>query len=211
MLSVDNDPAIQPATAPNTRFVLADIMQASFLTMLRQQLQLALAAAATGTGTATPAGSPVGAMADGPWCVVLGVHLCGPLSPRAIELFETCRELDAIILVPCYLDPRTDGELKASARAAGLDPYEAKVDQLVQILRGTADSDDASDSSVASIVRSDGAQLDVKVVRDMAMRTNKGGATSEGAKYCKNAVITGVRRRFASDHLCKRRRDCELH
>ena len=37
VLSVDNNPTIQPATAPNTRFVLADIMQASFLTMLREQ------------------------------------------------------------------------------------------------------------------------------------------------------------------------------
>lgn len=170
--------------------------------MLRQQVLVALAAAASITDI-TPAGAvgsaDVGARTIDPWCVVLGVHLCGPLSPRAIELFATCKELDAIILVPCCLDPWTDGELKASARAAGLDPYEAKIEQLVEMLRRVDDGDTSSDD-VENTAEPGSARVDVSVLRDMAMRTNKGGARSEGATTCKNAVISGLRRpRPASD------------
>ena len=122
---------------------------------------------------------------------MLGVHLCGALSPRAIELFAACKELDAIVLVPCCLDPWADGELKASARAAGRDPYEAKVEQLVGLLRRV---DDTSSDDVESTVEPASARVDVGVLRDMAMRTNKGGARSEGATTCKNAVISALRR-----------------
>lgn len=191
---MDNNPTIQPATAPNTRFVLADIMQASFLTMLREQLDVALAAAPA-------AQSAQGAVTtlDPPWCALLGVHLCGPLSPRAIDLFHACKQLHAIILVPCCLDPRTDGELKADARARGVDPYEAKVEQLTQMLR-CADTVDISEC-IADATRSAAGQgINVSVVRDTTMRTNKGGATSEGGTQCKNAVITGVRQRLLESH-----------
>jgi hypothetical protein len=129
VLSVDNNPTIQPATAPNTRFVLADIMQESFLTSMREQLAEAAIAGAAATAASAAASLENGSGVQQqrqqaqrqppPWCVALGVHLCGPLSPRAIALFEACEQLDALVLVPCCLDPRTDGELKARARAAG--------------------------------------------------------------------------------------------
>jgi hypothetical protein len=129
VLSVDNNPTIQPATAPNTRFVLADIMQESFLTSMREQLAEAAIAGAAATAASAAASLENGSGVQQqrqqaqrqppPWCVALGVHLCGPLSPRAITLFEACEQLDALVLVPCCLDPRTDGELKARARAAG--------------------------------------------------------------------------------------------
>ena len=97
-------------------------MQESFLNTMRQQLD-----AVAGEGfrpssetdacaDAAGAGPRPEAAAAEPWCVALGVHLCGPLSPRAIALFEACERLSALILVPCCLDPRTDGELKAQAR-----------------------------------------------------------------------------------------------
>ena len=54
-------------------------------------------------------------------CVALGVHLCGPLSPAAIGLFEAVPRLDALVLVPCCLDRRTDAALKAEAKAVGVD------------------------------------------------------------------------------------------
>ena len=164
--------------------------------MLRQQVLVALAAAASITviASAGAVGSAdVGARTIDPWCVVLGVHLCGALAPRAIELFATCKELDAIILVPCCLDPRTDGELKASARADGRDPYEAKIEQLVGLLR-RVDDGGASSDEVENTVEPASARVDVGVLRDMAMRTNKGGARSEGATTCKNAVISALRR-----------------
>jgi hypothetical protein len=41
-----------------------------------------------------------------PPCVVVGMHLCGPLSPRAVELFGELTAIDALILAPCCLDKR---------------------------------------------------------------------------------------------------------
>lgn len=37
-------------------------------------------------------------------CVVVGMHLCGPLSPRAVALFGELTAIDALILAPCCLD-----------------------------------------------------------------------------------------------------------
>ena len=34
-------------------------------------------------------------------CVLVGMHLCGPLSPAAIGLFAATPALDALLLVPC--------------------------------------------------------------------------------------------------------------
>lgn len=164
-------------------------MQASFLTMLREQIDVALAAASA----VQSAHEGVTAL-EPPWCVLLGVHLCGPLSPRAIELFDACKQLHAIILVPCCLDPRTDGELKADARARGVDPYEAKVEQLTEMLR-RSDTVHMSDCSPDATRLAAKQGIIVSVVRDTTMRTNKGGATSEGGTQCKNAVITGVRQK----------------
>ena len=62
--------------------------------------------------------------------VLVGVHLCGPLSPRATELFGALPQLEALLLVPCCLDKRTDGFLKAVAKERGVDPYELKVEEL---------------------------------------------------------------------------------
>ncbi len=200
VLSVDNNPTIQPATAPNTRFVLADIMQDAFLATLREQLAVATTAGSSIDTVDAAAPLPSSSAAQSPWCVALGVHLCGPLSPRAITLFEACEQLDALVLVPCCLDPRTDGLLKAAARAAGEDPYDAKVEQLAGLLRANRCGHSGDDESNVMATGSVGCRrsaghmrIDVSVARDSAMRTNKGGAGSEGSTYCKNAVVVGLR------------------
>ena len=107
--------------------------------------------------------------------VAVGVHLCGPLSPRAIELFAATPALDALALVPCCLDKRADAALKAAARARGADPYELKVEELCAQLAPHAH--------------------EVSVRRDGAMRSNFGGEADLGSTTCKDAIIVGVRRR----------------
>ena len=146
-------------------------MHDSFPEAIRQQLQTLDRSSREGT----EAGPSSGSETSRPWCVAVGVHLCGPLAPRAIELFAAIPRLDALVLVPCCLNPRTDGELKAAARAAGEEPYHAKVEQLCGLLRGV------------------GPGVAVSVERDCAMRTNKGGEGSEGGVHSKNALVVALR------------------
>ena len=103
------------------------------------------------------------------------MHLCGLLSPGAIDLFASMKVLSALILVPCCLDKRVDGLLKMEAKARGIDPYEAKVQQLKQMME-------------------DQALADVLVLRDASMRTQARGAESEGSDATKNALIVGRKR-----------------
>ena len=78
-----------------------------------------------------------------------------------------------LLFVPCCLDKRFDATLKAEARAARRDPYDAKVEQLAALMAGVCDA--------------------VSCVRDAEMRTAAGTA-SEGAAAAKNAVLIGRRR-----------------
>jgi hypothetical protein len=39
-------------------------------------------------------------------CMVVGMHLCGALAPRAVALFGELASIDALILAPCCLDKR---------------------------------------------------------------------------------------------------------
>ena len=129
-------------------------------------------APAFGATLAAALPAPAAAAADDDAsCVVLGVHLCGPLSPRAIDLFAASARLGALVLVPCCLDRRTDGALKLQAKSLGLDPYELKVRQLAGLLEGTP--------------------AEVTVVRSAEMRTTDG---TEGGAMCKNAIIVGRKR-----------------
>ena len=146
-------------------------MHGSFPEAIRSQLQTLDRSSRDDTETGPSSGSET----SRPWCVAVGVHLCGPLAPRAIELFAAIPRLDALVLVPCCLNPRTDGELKAAARAAGEEPYHAKVEQLCGLLRGV------------------GGGVAVSVERDCAMRTNKGGEGSEGGVHSKNALVVALR------------------
>ena len=103
----------------------------------------------------------------------MGVHLCGLLSPCAIELFAASEMLRALLLVPCCLDKRTDGLLKMRAKQLGIDPYEAKVRELSELLEAK------------------GAAVTTK--RASSMRTAYGGEETEGSAGVKNAVILGVK------------------
>eukprot|EP00929_Paragymnodinium_shiwhaense_P000063 TRINITY_DN10019_c0_g1_i1.p1 TRINITY_DN10019_c0_g1~~TRINITY_DN10019_c0_g1_i1.p1 ORF type:complete len:372 (-),score=45.76 TRINITY_DN10019_c0_g1_i1:147-1262(-) len=54
--------------------------------------------------------------------VVIGVHLCGALSPRVAELYHSVDCPAALVLVPCCLD-RKDPRAKLAARGLGITPY----------------------------------------------------------------------------------------
>ena len=195
VLMVDSDQRIlldHVDALPNARFVRADICAPGFGAALDAALgaaaaasssaaaaaaaadAFAAAAAAPSASAPAAADSAVAASADTPpSCVLVGVHLCGQLSPRAVELFAAAPALDALLLVPCCLDKRFDATLKAEARAARRDPYDAKVEQLAALMAGVCDA--------------------VSCVRDAEMRTAAGTA-SEGAAAAKNAVLIGRRR-----------------
>ena len=138
--------------------------------------------AAAATSAATPrqvAASTTGQVAataeQPPRCVAVGMHLCGLLSPCAIDLFAATPSLQSLILVPCCLDKRVDGALKFEARQQGIDPYEAKVRQLSTMLQ-------------------DRASAEVVVLREGSMRT-VGGESTEGSDAAKNALIIGTKER----------------
>ena len=158
VLQVDNNPRIKTehiAALANLRYLHADIMDTSFATMLSQELDAIHSKAPPSTR---------------PRYVAMGIHLCGPLSPRAIELFGALDSIEALILVPCCLDRRTDGPVKAKAKILGLDPYEVKVQQLHSLLVEHTEH--------------------VHVFRDLAMRTQSGEQHHAGAK---NAIMLARR------------------
>ena len=191
VLMVDSDHRIlldHVDALPNVRFVRADICAPGFGAALDAALGAAAAASSSAAAAvaaaadafvaaAAPAASAPTVAADSaaspPSCVLVGVHLCGQLSPRAVELFAAAPALDALLLVPCCLDKRFDATLKAEARAARRDPYDAKVEQLAALMAEVCDA--------------------VSCVRDAEMRTASGTA-SEGAAAAKNAVLIGRRR-----------------
>ena len=105
-------------------------------------------------------------------CVAVGMHLCGALSPCAIDLFAATPCLSSLVLVPCCLDKRVDGALKLEARVLGIHPYEAKSRQLASMLRERA-------------------AAEVTVMREETMRTSAGGEATEGSDDAKNALIIG--------------------
>lgn len=54
--------------------------------------------------------------------VVVGLHLCGSLSTRLVELFGAVGEMAVLVLSPCCL-PRKDHTARDLCREKGLDPY----------------------------------------------------------------------------------------
>ena len=161
---------------PNLRFVRADIMASEFGGALENELDAATRGVAAGHAADASNGIAVSS-ASRSSCVALGMHLCGRLSPRAIEIFGNSEALSALVLVPCCLDKRDDALLKARARELRIDPYEAKIEELSKML---AD-----------------APADVTLVRGADMRTN--GAT-EGGASCKNAILFGSKRDLREGH-----------
>ena len=174
VLMVDNNQRVKThhvETLDNVRFLRADIMRDAFEADLAAALGEATAARASGSSGHALAGS-IGAST----CVAVGMHLCGLLSPRAVALFEACRLLEVLVLVPCCLDKRSDSLLKAQAKLRGVEPYEAKVDELRDLLEASQGSH-------------------VAVVRDGSMRTAGGGEATEGGASCKNALLCARKHR----------------
>jgi hypothetical protein len=168
VVMIDSSSAIKTEHAdalPNLTFLRADIMSSAFAATL----DTALTAACTPLPPQAPDRVAV------PGCgIAVGIHLCGKLSPRAVELFCASPLLSTLLLVPCCLHKIADAELKLRAKALAIEPYEAKVEELVGLLEGACDG--------------------VRVVRDGEMRTQGGGAASEGSVGAKNALILGTKR-----------------
>ena len=177
IIAVDNNAKIDLehiSAIPNLTFLQADVMAASFGAALATALASALASArdsaagVAGGGAGCADALSAGLQPTRSSCIALGMHLCGPLSPRAIELFAGCDALSSLVLVPCCLDRRTDGPLKMQARELGVDPYECKVRQLTGLL-------EAAPATVA-------------LIRGVGMRTKDG---TEGGAACKDAILLG--------------------
>jgi len=136
----------------NLSFMRADILGAPFAAMLTAHLPRQL-----------------------PPRVMVGIHLCGALSPRAVSLFgQLSHLLEVLVLVPCCLNRRADASLKRYAKDMGIDPYEAKVQQLRELFLSL-----------------NLPTLRVRILRDDAMRSRRGAEASRGNGAIKNAVIIG--------------------
>ena len=226
VIMVDIDQRIKTGhvgALPNLRFVRADIMGSAFAAQLTAALAAAVddsisggrgssGSSSSSNGGGGGRGEHIGErgncqegaatvmsdryMGDRGRCIAVGMHLCGSLAPRAIELFGGCVQLDALVLVPCCLDKRTDTLLKAQAKLRGVDPYEAKVEELCGLLHalpaggalaGECGAGGSSGGGGSGGGGSGGVRVDV--IRDNAMRTQLGGEDSEGTASCKNALL----------------------
>ena len=154
------------------RFLLADLHSEAFAAQLAQ----AAATPPAGGAASGAATSPSGDRAEA-CCVAVGVHLCGSLAPRAIDLFGRVDRLQMLLLVPCCLSKRDDALLKAEAKRTGADPYVLKIGELTAMLEIHAPG--------------------VRVVRDAAMLTNRFGCVCDAEKHeesaAKNAILVGTR------------------
>lgn len=72
---------------------------------------------------------------DGDLVVLVGVHLCGILSHRAIEIYERIPEVAALVVAPCCLPRRRRHDVfgyhcKDIAHSVGVDPHQCWATQL---------------------------------------------------------------------------------
>ena len=108
-------------------------------------------------------------------CVAIGIHLCGPLSPLAADLFAGQERIDALVLVPCCLEKHADKGLKAMAKLSGDDPYDLKVQALAASLN--------EDERIAR----------VDVHRDTDIRSKNGGRDGSHAD-ARNLIVLAEKR-----------------
>ena len=173
---VDSNPSIKMehvAAIHNLAFLRADISRHEFIGELEEAVEACVLKAAVrdsrkhGDAEAASVISPPSQKR----VATVGMHLCGPLSPRAIDIFAAAPIFDLLLLVPCCLDARTDLPLKLQARAEKIHPYEVKVRQLSALLEGHAG-------------------VKVTVTRDEVM--------SSFSTESKNALILGTKRHDAT-------------
>ena len=107
MVDSDRSLALQHLAAPDfagcVTFHQMDIYSESFMAWLRDTCGMARCAGAVP--------------------VLVGLHLCGTLSTRLVELFSAVCEIAVLVLSPCCL-PRKDHAARDMCREKGLDPYQ---------------------------------------------------------------------------------------
>ena len=63
-------------------------------------------------------------------CIAVGMHLCGPLSPRLIDVAFAVDAIDALLLYPCCLKGGHGKAVALSAKERGCDPYALLIETL---------------------------------------------------------------------------------
>lgn len=129
------------AARPNLSFRHADIFSAQLPAVVREEA----------------AGAAV--------CVAVGMHLCGPLSPRLIDLTFAIERIDALLLCPCCLKGAHGKAVAASAKERGCDPYAL----LVETLRAICEREMASYASAEPPAAGEEGAPQLTVVTDGAM------------------------------------------
>lgn len=104
---------------------------------------------------------------EGRTAILVGMHLCGVLSERAIEFFERIPDIKGIVLSPCCLPRKHEQKLLSFQKTKGVDPYPEWATYLKERVEGYYSSEGISD---------------VRMYYDTDMHTEK------------NAIITGVRK-----------------
>jgi hypothetical protein len=104
---------------------------------------------------------------EGRTAILVGMHLCGVLSERAIEFFERIPDIKGIVLSPCCLPRKHEQKLLSFQKTKGVDPYPEWATYLKERVEGYYSSEGTSD---------------VRMYYDTDMHTEK------------NAIITGVRK-----------------
>ena len=84
-------------------------------------------------------------------CIAVGMHLCGPLSPRLIDLAFAVDAIDVLLLCPCCLKGGHGKAVAVTAKERGCDPYEL----LIDTLRAICEREIVSERSAAAPVAPD--------------------------------------------------------
>ena len=79
-------------------------------------------------------------------CIAVGMHLCGPLSPRLIDLAFAVDAIDALLLCPCCLKGGHGKAVAVTAKERGCDPYAL----LIETLRAICEREIESERSPAA-------------------------------------------------------------
>ena len=125
---------------PNLRFVEFDLFSAEAGAALHSLGQPRRSSDARSIGSKSRSSSANGAVADPlgsgssaravddhsarSWCIAIGMHLCGALSPRLLALACHVDAIDAFAVCPCCIKGSLGDHVKRSARASGLPNYE---------------------------------------------------------------------------------------
>ena len=107
---------------PNVSFRHADIFSSQLPALVRQEAE----------------GAAV--------CIAVGMHLCGPFSPRLIDVAFAVDAIDALLLCPCCLKGGHGKAVALSAKERGCDPYAL----LIETLRAICEREIAGERAPAA-------------------------------------------------------------